>query len=188
MHSQDAPRVAIMQPPTPTPTLSPSPTWIPPPRPNSSLCLPWPAPSAEHATPRQLDFSDTPAPPAPRVLSEPRQPNVWPPHPPPLSLPVREPIAHRTRSRAPALLAIFSAGWPYHKQVTYHIPTAKALRTSEEPLAFAGLCEAFNMKPAEVEGFAYLCKALTLEDGPEPSALLVLNPATGKFLEHRQLH
>ncbi len=44
------------------------------------------------------------------------------------------------------------------------------------------------MKPVEVEGFAYLCKALMLEDGPEPSALLVLDPATGKFLEHRQMH
>jgi hypothetical protein len=43
------------------------------------------------------------------------------------------------------------------------------------------------MKPAEVEGFAYLCKALTLEVSPEPSALLVLDPATGKFIEHRQL-
>jgi hypothetical protein len=38
------------------------------------------------------------------------------------------------------------------------------------------------MKPAEVEGFAYLCKALMLEDGPEPSALSVFDPATGKFL------
>ncbi len=179
--------MAITQPPTPTPTLSPSPAWIPPPQPNSSLHLPWPAPLAEHATPWQLNFSDTPAPPAPRVLSEPRQPNVQPPHPPPLSLPVHEPITHRTRSWAPALLALFLAGQPYHEQVKYHIPTAKALQTSEEPLAFTGLCEALNMKPAEVEGFAYLCNALTLEDGPEPSALLVLDPATGKFLEHRQL-
>jgi hypothetical protein len=178
-----------MQPPTPMPTLSPSPAWIPPPRPNSSLCLPLPAPPAGYATPRQLDFSDMPAPPAPRarVLSEPRQPNVWPLHPPPLSLPVHEPIAHRTRSWAPAPLALFLSGRPYHKQVKYHISTTKALRTSEEPLAFVGLCEAFDMKPAEVESFAYLCKALMLKDGPEPSALLVLDPATGEFLEHCQL-
>ncbi len=79
------------------------------------------------------------------------------------------------------------AGRPYHQQVKYHIPTAKTLWTSEEPLAFAQLCEAFDMKPAEVEGFAYLCEALTLEDGPELLALLVLDPATGKFLEHCQL-
>jgi hypothetical protein len=129
-----------------------------------------------------------PAPPGPRVLREPRQPDVLPPHPPPLSLPVRKPISHCTRSRAPAPLALFLAGWPYHEQVRYHIPTAKALRPSEDPLAFAGLCEAFDMNPAEEEGFAYLCEALTLEDSPEPLALLVLDPATGKFLEHRQLH
>jgi hypothetical protein len=129
-----------------------------------------------------------PAPPAPRVLSEPRQPNVLPPHPPLLSLPVRKLISHHTHSRAPAPLALFLAGWSYHEQVKYHIPTAKALRPSEELLDFAGLCEAFDMKPAEVEGFAYLCKALMLEDDPEPSTLLVFDPATGKFLEHYQLH
>jgi hypothetical protein len=187
VHSQDAPRMAIMQLPTPTPTLSPSPAWISPPRPNSSLRLPLPAPLTGHATPRQLNFSDMPAPPAPRVLSEPRQPNVRPPHLPPLSLPVCKPIAHCTRSWALAPLALFLAGRLYYEQVKYHIPTAKALRTSEKPLAFTGLCEAFDMKPAEVEGFAYLYKALTLEDGPELSALSILDPATGKFLEHRQL-
>jgi hypothetical protein len=187
VHSQDAPRVAITQPPTSMPMLSPSPAWIPPPRPNSSLRLPLPASPAGHATPRQLNFSDTPAPPAPRVLSEPRQPNVWPLHPPPLSLPVRKPITHCTCSQAPAPLALFSAGWPYHIQVKYHIPTIKALRTSEEPLAFVGLCEALDMKPMEVEGIAYLCKALTLEDSPEQLALSVLNPTTCEFLEHCQL-
>jgi hypothetical protein len=51
VHSQDAPRVAVMQLPTPMPMLSPSPAWIPPPWPNSSLCLPLPAPPAGHATP-----------------------------------------------------------------------------------------------------------------------------------------
>jgi hypothetical protein len=120
-------------------------------------------------------------------MSEPRQPDVLPPHPPLLSLPVPKPISHCTRSQALAPLALFLAGQPYHEQVKYHIPTAKALLPSEEPLAFAGLCEAFDMKPVEVEGFAYLCKALMLEDGPEPLALLVLDLATGKFLEHCQL-
>jgi hypothetical protein len=43
------------------------------------------------------------------------------------------------------------------------------------------------MKPAEVDAFAFLCEALTLEDGPGLSALSVLDPATGEFLEHRQL-
>jgi hypothetical protein len=41
------------------------------------------------------------------------------------------------------------------------------------------------MTPKEVDGFAYLCKALTKLDSP--AALSVLDPATGKFLEHRQL-
>jgi hypothetical protein len=43
------------------------------------------------------------------------------------------------------------------------------------------------MKPAEVDAFAFLCEALTLEDGPGLLALSVLDPATGEFLEHRQL-
>jgi hypothetical protein len=41
------------------------------------------------------------------------------------------------------------------------------------------------MQPAEFDGFAYLCQALTQVSGLE--ALLVLDPSTGKFLEHRQL-
>jgi hypothetical protein len=41
------------------------------------------------------------------------------------------------------------------------------------------------MLPAEVDCFAYLCKALMLVGGPD--ALLVLNPSTGEFLEHCQL-
>jgi hypothetical protein len=43
------------------------------------------------------------------------------------------------------------------------------------------------MKPAEVDAFAFLCEALTLEDGPGLLALSVLDPATGEFLKHRQL-
>jgi hypothetical protein len=43
------------------------------------------------------------------------------------------------------------------------------------------------MKPEEVDAFEFLFEALTLEDGPGLSALSVLDPATGKFLEHLQL-
>jgi hypothetical protein len=42
------------------------------------------------------------------------------------------------------------------------------------------------MTPKEADGFAYLCAALEIVDSP--SALFVLDPTTGDFLEHRQLH
>jgi hypothetical protein len=42
------------------------------------------------------------------------------------------------------------------------------------------------MHPAEIDGFAYLCQALMHMSGLQ--ALLVLNPSTGKFLKHCQLH
>jgi hypothetical protein len=48
-----------------------------------------------------------------------------------------------------------------------------------------GLCQAFSMSPKEANGFAYLCAALEKVDSP--SALSVLDPTTGEFLEHRQL-
>ena len=41
------------------------------------------------------------------------------------------------------------------------------------------------MDANDVEGFAYLCQAL--QDSDAPLALSVLDPATGEFLEHRQL-
>jgi hypothetical protein len=41
--------------------------------------------------------------------------------------------------------------------------------------------------PKEVNGFAYLCKALTLMDHTPAEALSVLDQATGKSLEHCQL-
>ena len=46
-------------------------------------------------------------------------------------------------------------------------------------LDFAGLCEAF--------AFANLCSSLEKFYCSDPSALSVLDPATGEFLEHRQL-
>ncbi len=42
------------------------------------------------------------------------------------------------------------------------------------------------MHPAEIDGFAYLCQALMQMSGLQ--ALLVLDPSTGKFLKHCQLH
>ena len=41
------------------------------------------------------------------------------------------------------------------------------------------------MQEDGIEGFAYLCEAL--HETNTPTALSVLDPATGKFLEHRQL-
>jgi hypothetical protein len=42
------------------------------------------------------------------------------------------------------------------------------------------------MHPAEIDGFSYLCQALTQMSGLQ--ALSVLDPSTGKFLKHCQLH
>ena len=42
------------------------------------------------------------------------------------------------------------------------------------------------MHPAEIDEFAYLCQALMQMSGLQ--ALSVLDPSTGKFLEHHQLH
>jgi hypothetical protein len=62
---------------------------------------------------------------------------------------------------------------------------AITVRVPEEPLGFAGLCQAFSMSPKEADGFAYLCAALEKVDSP--SALSVLDHTTGDFLEHCQL-
>jgi hypothetical protein len=70
-----------------------------------------------------------------------------------------------------------------HKCVTYHIPNAKSVQPTAKPISFLGLCKA--MHPADIDGFAYLCQALTQMSGLQ--ALLVLDPFTGKFLEHLQL-
>jgi hypothetical protein len=156
----------------------------------SSLTLSSPAPVLPcfQATPQLLNFSNAPSPrggskpwvPYLRVVIEP-----WHLSSLPLPvLPTRMPISHCTHSRAQAPLALFTAGQPLHKYVTYHIPTAKSVWAPAEPIGFAGLCKA--MQPAENDKFAYLCQALMHVSGPE--ALLVLNPSTGKFLEHCQLH
>jgi hypothetical protein len=164
-------------PPTPSPPWLPVTSWSPPPRPAAST-LSSPAPILPHfqATPRRLEFSSAPS---PRVVIELLHLLLLPTP----VLPTSKPFSHCTCSRAPAPLALFTAGQPFHKCVTHQIPTAKSIRSPAEPIGFAGLCKA--MQPAEVDGFAYLCQALTLVGGPE--ALSVLDPSTGKFLKHCQL-
>ncbi len=51
------------------------------------------------------------------------------------------------------------------------------------PLGFAGLCEAYSLAPKEVDRFANLCASLETLDCCDPSALSVLDPATGEFLD-----
>ena len=165
--------------PTPARQIVASPSWRSPSRPSGSTCLsPPPVQAPFQATPRCLDFTGTPS---PRVGFSPQMPSPIPP----LSLPAREPVAHCTHSRAPALapLALFTAGRPLHECVTYQMPTAKAIWSSVEPIGFAGLCRA--MPATEVSGFAGLCQALSLLDMPE--VLSVLDSSTGEFLKHCQL-
>jgi hypothetical protein len=176
-------------PPTPGRPRLPVSAWNPPPMPAAStMASPALIAPCFQATPQWLDFSNAPS---PRVMIEPQAPSPrvviksW--HLsalPLLVIPTRKPISHRTHSRAPAPLALFTAGWPLHKCVTYHIPTAKSVQTTAEPIGFAGLCK--TMHPAEIDGFAYLCQALTQMSSLQ--ALSVLNPSTGEFLKHCQLH
>jgi hypothetical protein len=64
------------------------------------------------------------------------------------------------------------------------MPTAKTTWSPIELASFAGLCR--TMPPTEVAGFAGLCQLLSMLD--IPVALSVLDPSTGEFLEHCQLH
>jgi hypothetical protein len=91
-------------------------------------------------------------------------------------------MSHCIRSYAPALLTLFASGWC----IQYHIPTAESIHYPEKRLGFVGLCTVHHMMSAEVDSFAYLCASLLQVDGP--SALLILDPTTGEFLEHHQLH
>jgi hypothetical protein len=189
--THEPPRVVLPSPPTPAHPSAAHPPRSPPPSPaGSTLLSPSPDQAPFHATPRRLDFAGTPSPrvgsapagtPSPRVGPAPQQPLPSPPPP----LPAREPVAHCTRARAPAPapLALFTVGRPLHERVTYHMPTAKAIRPPAEPLDFTCLCR--SMPAKEVMGFAGLCQALSCLD--KPVALSVLDPSMGEFLEHRQL-
>jgi hypothetical protein len=178
--THEPPRVVSPSPPTPACPISASPAWSPPPRPaGSTLLLPPPVHPPFQATPRQLDFTGALS---PRVEF---MPQLQLPIPPPI-LPACEPIAHRIHARAPAPtpLALFTTGRPLHECVNYQMPTAKTIWSHVAPVCFAGLC---RKKPSmEFSEFAGLCQSLSTLD--IPVALSVLDPSTGKFLEHCQLH
>ncbi len=140
-----------------------------------------PSPSAPtfHITPCHLIFGNENS---PRVLSKPQQPLL-----PPAALgpPVREPIAHCTRSLVPAPLALFASGRWYHECIQYRIPTAKSSCSPPVAMGFAGLCAMCHMTTAEATNFAALYSALLHKDNL--LALSVLDPTTGNMLEHCQL-
>ena len=179
MHTQEPPRVVLPSPPTPARPASASPAWSPPPKlAGSTHLLPTPVYPPFQATPHRLDFTIAPS---PRVEFSPQ---LQVPIPLP-SLPTHEPISHRTHARvpAPAPLALSTTGRPLHERVKYQMPTAKTIQSPVKPVSFAGLCRA--MPPTEVAGFTGLCQSLSMLD--IPVALSVLDPSTGKFLEHCQL-
>jgi hypothetical protein len=132
-----------------------------------------------HITPCRLVFGNEHS---PRAVSTSPQPLLPPAAP---VLPVRELIAHRTRSRAPATLVLFASGGQFHECIQYHIPTAKFLHASSVAVGFAGLCTIHHMLMAETSNFDALCSALLHKDNP--LALSVLDPTTGNMLEHSQL-
>jgi hypothetical protein len=132
-----------------------------------------------HVTPRCLVFGNDHS---PKVVSEPQQP-LLPPSAP--VFPVREPIAHCIRFRAPAPLALFVSGGRSHGCVQYHIPTARSLHSPLVAMGFACLCTVHHMMTAETTNFAALCSALLHKDSP--LALSALDPTTGNILEHCQL-
>jgi hypothetical protein len=154
--THDPPRVESPSPPTPAHPIVANPPWSPPPSPAGSTFLsPTPVQAPFQATPRRLDFASTPS---PRVGSSPQMPSPSPP----LNLPAREPVAHRTRSRAPAPapLALFTAGRPLHECVTYQMPTAKPLgplRSHSALQASAGPCQPqrFRDLPASATHYPY---------------------------------
>jgi hypothetical protein len=184
MPPHESPRVCLPASPTPGRPQSPVSAWSPPPMlaastmssPAPSTLLPSHAPTAWL---QQRALSKGGEAPSIRVVIKPRHLSALPPP----VLPTCDPISHCTCSRAPAPLALFTTGQPLHKCVTHHILTAKSFQPTAEPISFAGLCK--TMHPAEIDGFAYLCQALTQMSGLQ--ALLVLNPSTGKFLKHCQL-
>ncbi len=174
------PRVVAPLPLSTSPTWSPSTASRPPPQTAVTSLTPALSAPTFHGTPHRLIFGNYQY---PRVVSKPQQPCLLPPAAP--VPPVREPIAHRTRSHVPAPLALFASGGRYHECVHYHIPTAKSLHSPPTAMEFVGLCAMHHMSTAETTNFAALCS--TLLHGDNPLALSVLEPTTGNMLEHCQL-
>jgi hypothetical protein len=179
----ERPRVVLLESPrvVPSPTIHlPTTSAYSAPR----LCPP-PRPTFQ-ATPQCITFINEQSPrvpilmlpaPAPRVepLTCPPASNVEPSPKPTTTLPIRVPIAHRTRSCVVSQ-ANLSIRPPFHPHlVHYQVPTSKFIQSPMQQLGFAGLCEAASMTPKEVNGFAYLCKALTLMDHTPVEALSVLD-------------
>jgi hypothetical protein len=136
---RNSPRVVTTSPPSTSPTCSPSTAVTPPQQKAVTSLTPVPSTPTFHVTPRHLVFGDDHS---PRVVSEPQQPLLLPSA---LVLPVREPIAHRTRSRALAPLALFASEGRFHECIQYRIPTAKSSHTPPVAMGFAGLCAMHHM-------------------------------------------
>ncbi len=164
---------------------STSPTWSPStalrPLLQAAVTSLTPAPSGPkfYVAPCRLAFGNDHS---PRVVSKPQQPLLLSAAP---ILPVQEHIAHRTRSRVPAPLALFASGGWYHDCVQYCIPTAKSSCSPLVAMGFAGLCAMYHMTTAETTNFAALCSAFLLKDNP--LAMSVLDPTIGNMLKHCQL-
>jgi hypothetical protein len=165
------PRVVVTSPPSTSPTWSPSTALRPPPQPAAISLTPVASAPTFHVTPRWLVFGDDHS---PRVVSASQQPLLPPAAP---VLPVQEPTAHRTRSRVPAALALFTSGGRFHEWVQYRIPMAKSLRASSVAMGFVGLCAIHHMTMAETSNFAALCSALLHKDNPLALSVLDLQPA-----------
>jgi hypothetical protein len=151
---RESPRVVVISPLSTSPTWSPSTVVRPPPQPATISLTPAASAPTFHVTPRQLVFGNDHS---PRVVSASQKPLLPPAA---LVLPVREPIAHRTRSWAPAALALFALEGQFHDCIQYHIPMAQSLHNNSVAMGSAGLCAIHHMTMAETSNFAALCSAL----------------------------
>ncbi len=175
----ESPRVVATSPPSTSPTWSPSTAVRPPPQPAGISLTPAASALTFHVTPHRLIFGNVHSPRAGSAFQQPLLPPAAP------VLPVREPIAHRTRSWVPVALAFFASGGQFHKCLQYCISTAKSLHASSVAMGFEDLCTIHCMSMAETSNFTALCSALLHKDNP--LALSVLDPATCNMLEHCQL-